>query len=398
MSGLQGYPSPVAKRVSKPKAAVEKVVARPEAGISVPAPVPMSDVLGQERSIEVLQSALRSERVHHAWIFHGPAGVGKFTLALSFAATLLDPTSSGGLSGFVEPEEGSRTQLLLKAGTHPDLQIVVKELAKFHESSQVRDRKLLNIPVEVIEKFLIEPATKSAVTTNSSGARARRVFIVDEAELIRPDGQNQILKTLEEPPAGTVIILVTSQEERLLPTIRSRCQRIGLGLLPPDAMNSWMKKHAADVSGAEKEWLLEFAQGAPGVVEAAKKAGLYAWHQTLSPMLAQMMKGKYVLEFSAAAHQLLETYSTTWVDDHENASKEAANRAGSNWLFRIVSDVLRKQLRTAKSASVIEPTLDAIQLVREAEIQLASNVQQASALDSMGAEIANVFALSTVRS
>lgn len=157
-------------------------------------------------------------------------------------------------------------------------------------------------------------------------------------------------------------------------------------------MNLWMKKHAQEVSGSEKDWLLEFAQGAPGVVEAARKAGLYSWYQSLAPMLLQMMKGKYVLEFSAAAHQLLDTYSTTWVDDHENASKEAANRAGANWLFRIVSDVLRKQLRTAKVSSQIETTLDAIQLVREAEIQLASNVQQAAALDSMGAEIASAFA------
>ncbi len=382
----------MAKRVSKPR--VEKVIARPEVtGIAIPAPVPMSDVLGQERAVEVLQSALRSERVHHAWIFHGPTGVGKFTLALSFAATLLDPTSSGGLSGFVEPEVGSRTQQLLQAGTHPDLQIVVKELAKFHHDSQVRDRKLLNIPVEVIEKFLIEPATKSASSSNAITARAQRVFIVDEAELIRTDGQNQILKTLEEPPAGTVIILVTSQEERLLPTIRSRCQRIGLGLLPPDAMNAWMKKNASDVTGPEKEWLLEFSQGAPGVVAAARQAGLYAWHQTMLPLLQQMMKGKYILEFSAAAHQLLDTYSTTWVDDHENASKEAANRAGANWLFRIVSDVLRKQLRNAKAHSQIESTLVAIQLVRDAEMQLASNVQQAAALDSMGAEIANAFAM-----
>ena len=382
----------MAKRVSKPR--VEKVIARPEVtGIAIPAPVQMSDVLGQDRAVEVLQSALRSERVHHAWIFHGPTGVGKFTLALSFAATLLDPTSSGGLSGFVEPEVGSRTQQLLQAGTHPDLQIVVKELAKFHHDSQVRDRKLLNIPVEVIEKFLIEPATKSASSSNAITARAQRVFIVDEAELIRTDGQNQILKTLEEPPAGTVIILVTSQEERLLPTIRSRCQRIGLGLLPPDAMNAWMKKNASDVTGPEKEWLLEFSQGAPGVVAAARQAGLYAWHQTMLPLLQQMMKGKYILEFSAAAHQLLDTYSTTWVDDHENASKEAANRAGANWLFRIVSDVLRKQLRAAKAHSQIESTLVAIQLVRDAEMQLASNVQQAAALDSMGAEIANAFAM-----
>lgn len=342
--------------------------------------------------MEVLQSSLRSERVHHAWIFHGPAGVGKFTLALSFAATLLDPTSNGGLAGFVEPEEGSKTQELLRAGTHPDLQLVVKELSRFLDDPKHRLAKQSNISVHVIKKFLIEPATLSAVSVTSVNSRIRRVFIIDESELLDDPAQNKILKTLEEPPPGTAIILITSHEEELLPTIRSRCQRLGLGLLPPDAMNLWMKKHAQEVSGSEKDWLLEFAQGAPGVVEAARKAGLYSWYQSLAPMLLQMMKGKYVLEFSAAAHQLLDTYSTTWVDDHENASKEAANRAGANWLFRIVSDVLRKQLRTAKVSSQIETTLDAIQLVREAEIQLASNVQQAAALDSMGAEIASAFA------
>ena len=385
----------MAKRVTKPKAPTEKVIALPDpSGIPTPVPISMRDVLGQDRAVETLQSALRSNRIHHAWIFSGPLGVGKCSLALSFAAALLDPTTSSGLDRFVEPEEDSRTQKLLKSGTHPDLQIVVKELARFHHDSKIRARMQTNIPVDVIEDFVIVPATKSANYATSTMSRMHRAFIIDEAELMNDAAQDMLLKTLEEPPPGTVLILVTSHPEKLQPTILSRCQPVRLGLLPTDAMNAWAKKNLADLAaGPERDWLLEFAEGSPGIVVAAREAGIYAWHQSLAPLLALILKGKYTPEFSPAAVQLLDTYSTTWVEQHENASKEAANRAGSKWLFRIISGILRKQLRAAASrGQSLEPSLQAIQLVSDAESQMHSNVQAPAVLDSMGAEIAAAFA------
>jgi DNA polymerase-3 subunit delta' len=154
--------------------------------------------------------------------------VGKFTTALAFAAVILDPSSQPDLSGVIEPDPESASQQLLAAGTHPDLHIITKELAVVSRVDSVRDSKQRNIAKAVLEEFLLEPAAR---TGSMNGALASKVFIVDEAELIDGVGQNSLLKTLEEPAPGSVIILVTANEERLLPTIRSRCQRVGFAPL-----------------------------------------------------------------------------------------------------------------------------------------------------------------------
>src|SRR5260221_45708 len=83
----------MAKKPSKPrpKSLLDREDSAPAASVrQYPMPIKLSEVLGQERALKVLADAVRSGRVHHAWIFHGPSGVGKFTTALAFAAVILD--------------------------------------------------------------------------------------------------------------------------------------------------------------------------------------------------------------------------------------------------------------------------------------------------------------------
>ena len=378
----------MAKRVAKKTAAVREIALPEPVAIDIPAPVPMSAVLGQDRAVSVLQRALKAGKLHHAWLVGGPQGVGKFTLALSFASVILDPTSAVGLDGQVAPEEGSQTQQLLAAGTHPDLHVIVKELARFHPDADVRNRKLTNIPTLVIEEFLIGQAERSAVTTRHG--MAGKVFIIDEAELLDAAAQNRLLKTLEEPPPGTVLILVTSQEERLLPTIRSRCQRVTLGPLDHESMMKWARLELADVASGERDWLIEFAEGAPGVAAAAREAGLFEWHKTLSPLLAEAVKGKHAMEFAAAGAELIEKYAASWVEEHPNASKESANRAGARWLLRILGGRLRSGL--AAGGRPTEVYLESIDLTHSLEMQLLHSVQPQFALDLYMSELAARFA------
>jgi DNA polymerase-3 subunit delta' len=233
----------MAKRVSK-SAAEDLIAAATGAGDEPVAPVhgitTLDQIIGQAGAKRTLERAMQSGRVHHAWIFHGPAGVGKKTAAVAFAAAMLDPSTSADLGGNLVPEQDSAVQRLVRSGTHPDLHIITKELAAMSREDTVRKGKQFGIAKEVVEEFLTEPAGKSRMMPGES--RAGKVFIVDEAELLSPISQNTLLKTLEEPPAGTVIVLVTSAEERLLPTIRSRCQRVSFSPLEEGEMNKWLSR------------------------------------------------------------------------------------------------------------------------------------------------------------
>src|ERR1051326_6125977 len=87
-------------------------------GTVVVRPITLLDqIIGQAAAKRPSQSSMQSGRIHHAWIFHGPAGVGKFSSAVAFAAALLDPTTSPDLSGNLGPEEGGPVQQMIRAGT-----------------------------------------------------------------------------------------------------------------------------------------------------------------------------------------------------------------------------------------------------------------------------------------
>src|SRR5690606_34736066 len=139
-----------------------------------------------------------------------------------------------------------------------------------------------------------EPITRAA-SVRSEGSLASKVFIVDEAELLRSNlaVQNAILKTLEEPPPGSVIILITSAEEALLPTIRSRCQRVVFRALEDADMEGWFRHSGIDAKGAERDWLLWYAAGAPGRALEAAQTGLYAWMEAMGKPLKETESGRY---------------------------------------------------------------------------------------------------------
>jgi DNA polymerase-3 subunit delta' len=354
--------------------------ARPSERLEVPAPVPLGSIIGQDRALSTLRAAASADRIHHAWIFDGPAGVGKFTAALAFAALILDPTTAPDLSGELAPDPESEAQALLRAGSHPDLHVVTKELARFSASDTVRRAKQRSIPVDVLRQFLIEPASLKSVR---KGGLAAKVFIVDEAELLAPVGQNALLKTLEEPAPGTVIILVTSAADRLLPTIRSRCNRAAFAPLSEQDMLSWLKRSELDLSSAEKDWLLRFAGGAPGQARLAAETGLLEWRAPLKDVVDRIAAGRAPVGFGAQAHQLVKEWAEAWVSSRPHASKDAANKAGVSYLVRALSADLRSRLREDVDPERIAL---AIELLADAQRDIEMNVQPIFALDNWAAQ------------
>ncbi|USN98184.1 MAG: AAA family ATPase [Phycisphaeraceae bacterium] len=345
----------------------------------------IDDILGQPRAIETLDAAIASGRVHHAWIFHGPAGVGKFTTALAFAAVLLDPDAGPDLTGRYRPDPATRAQGLLRTGSHPDLHVIRKELARFSDNPSVRSSKLTTIPKDVLDTRLIAPAYRAASMT---GGLASKVFIVDEAELLDRSAsnavsQNALLKTLEEPPEGTVLILVTSNEDRLLPTIRSRSQRVGFGPLDEDSMSRWASESEIALP-RDAKWLFDYAAGSPGRLKEAVETGLASWHTELKPGLDRALKGEFDPMLAPVMRDLVDEWAKAWVAEDDKRSKEAANRMAMGRLFSMVGDHARARLADPACTEIALGMIDAI---GRAESRLASNVQLALVLEGLAADL-----------
>jgi len=349
----------------------------------------MQGIVGQPHATGILQSALASGRMHHAWIFHGPKGVGKYTTALAFGAMLLDPTVDRGLSGELAPDPESATQQLFRDTGHPDLHVIYKELARYSADASVRNSKLSSIPKDVVETRLLKPAHLAPQSDLSLGAVARKVFIVDEAHMLDPRGagvvQNALLKTLEEPPAGTVIVLVTDSEERLLPTIRSRCQRVAFTALDDAAMRTWYAAADLDIPDANRDWLFAYADGSPGRLVRAAEAGLADWARTLEPMLRLADAGRLSPELGPAMAGLTEEWSKAHVAEDIRRSKEAANREAAGMLFSVIATRARAHLREGQDLDAAVRTVEAL---AEAERRLVANVMPPVVYDWLAAIIA----------
>lgn len=195
------------------------------------------DVKHQIPAQRLLQRAMASDRVPHAYLFHGPEGVGREMLAVGLAqllvceAPVVRPLASTDAN--VLDAEAMRVGCdrcascrLLAAGTHPDVHLIYRQLHREHSDQDVRKRKGQSLSIDVIREFLIAPAGLKPACGRG------KVFVVRESQLLEAPAQNAVLKTLEEPPPNTFIVLLTDSIDDMLRTTRSRCQPVALGPLP----------------------------------------------------------------------------------------------------------------------------------------------------------------------
>lgn len=169
----------------------------------------LAGIRGQDAAVRQLRAALQSGQPHHAYLFTGPDGVGKRTAALAFAAAWNCTAGKGDLCG------SCISCRKAAGGTHPDIH-VVEPTGTSLKIAQVRElQKVIHLtPVE----------------------GRYQVAILLRAEDLTAEAANSLLKVLEEPPERTVFILVTTNEQALLPTIISRCQRVGFRPLDQEAL------------------------------------------------------------------------------------------------------------------------------------------------------------------
>lgn len=204
----------------------------------MPATVGFSQIKGQERALHLLRSSLERQRVHHAWIFAGPSGVGKERVARLFAATLLC-RQGGGADG---PCGACASCEKVERDVHPDVLVVMPEAEAVARKRLARE----DLPRTPSRDLKIEQIRGlEAALALSPVEGKRRVVLLLGAESMNHPAQNAFLKTLEEPPEGTHIILIAEAADRLLPTIRSRCIRVPFVPLPLD----WVAEQVAERKG-----------------------------------------------------------------------------------------------------------------------------------------------------
>jgi DNA polymerase-3 subunit delta' len=277
--------------------------------------VRFSDVQHQARALSIVRRALASGRTHHAYLFDGPEGVGKELAARALAARLLCEAPDRAPDADACGE--CRACQFFASGNHPDYHLIHRGLHKLHPDKTIRSGKGLFLVVDVVRHFLIEPAS------NTPSLGRRRVFLVRDAERMNEGAQNALLKTLEEPPGAACLVLVTSSAERLLPTIRSRCQRVPFDLLPPDFVEERLQT-LADVEPAAAHTLAALAQGRLGAALHWHRIGLLTALAQVSGALANGLAenpeafGKTLLEI--AGELAIRT-----IDDTGNFADEQPN-------------------------------------------------------------------------
>jgi DNA polymerase-3 subunit delta' len=193
-------------------------------------------------------------RLPHALLVHGPSGTGKAEFARALAAGVLCESPRRGLACGECPSCHWFSQ-----GNHPDFREIVPEATADEEGEgaemeTAKAEKARSLVIKIDQVRAV--ADFIALSTHRSGFR---VLVLRPAESMQPAAANAILKTLEEPPPSTIIVLVSDRPARLLPTIRSRCRQLALPMPPGNLALAWLKEQAI----ASPETVLALAGGAP---------------------------------------------------------------------------------------------------------------------------------------
>ncbi len=229
----------------------------------------------QQQAWSGLAARLEAGRLPHALLISGQAGLGKLAFANAFAEyALCRSPKAGHACG------QCRSCVQFRAGTHPDfVRVELEERdGKAGEEGQLKSA----ISVEQVRELI------AGLQLSSSQAGGRKLALIEPAELMSTAAANSLLKTLEEPPAGTLILLVTSAPGRLPATVRSRCQVLPLAAPPSGQALAWLASRSA-----RPDWptLLAFAGGAPLAALALAESGIGARREAFFGALARLREG-----------------------------------------------------------------------------------------------------------
>jgi len=222
----------------------------------VTAAAAFDSVLGQEHAKALLAAALSRDRVTHTWLFSGPDGSGKTLLATEFAKALLCRAP-----GAPHENDDCAECRMIGADNHPDFMLV----------QHAEDKRFI----------AIDQARALSQALNLKPAQSpRRVAVIREADRMREDTANALLKTLEEPAPYVTLILTTHRPRNLLDTIRSRCQQVRFAPLAPEHIHRILSEQT-EFPPSQVAVAARLAEGSAGKAFRALESGCIEFHLAL---------------------------------------------------------------------------------------------------------------------
>jgi DNA polymerase-3 subunit delta' len=217
--------------------------------------MPFSELIAQDRALAPLRSALRRGALHHAYLFGGPEGVGKAQAAqlLAQAANCEGP----GAPGRDDPCGECGPCRKIAKGVHPDVLVLREE--RTMAKAGAWEPKGGRAPSKDVVVDQIRDVVDRRLSMRRFEGR-RRFVVIDPADAMNVAAQNALLKTLEEPPDDTTLVLVASSPDALLPTVRSRCMRVSFAPLPPEAVAARLMPGAPGIAARRLKRLKKEAE------------------------------------------------------------------------------------------------------------------------------------------
>ncbi|HEY2035194.1 MAG TPA: DNA polymerase III subunit delta' [Rhizomicrobium sp.] len=208
-------------------------------------------LVGHRAALAIASRAIRSGRPPQGWLISGPPGVGKATFAFRIARYLLAYGATDRGPEDLSVPENDPASMQVSAGGHPGLLVLQRGI------NPNTGKPMTVLGVDEIRKL-------AGFFGMTSGAGGWRIAIVDTADDMNPQAANALLKALEEPPARAMLMLLSNAPGQLLPTIRSRCQRLDLRPLSDSELAKELSERLPGLVGSERETLIRVSGGSIG--------------------------------------------------------------------------------------------------------------------------------------
>jgi DNA polymerase-3 subunit gamma/tau len=313
-------------------------------------PQRFADVVGQEHVTQTLGNAIKQNRIAHAYLFVGPRGTGKTTIARIFAKCL---NATGGPNADF-PEDDPKAKEIAEGRSLDVLEI---DGASNRGIDEIRDLR---------ETVKYAPASSKF-----------KIYIIDEVHMLTKEAFNALLKTLEEPPAHVKFMFATTEPDKVLPTILSRCQRFDLRRIP----SALIVKHLAEISKKEgvkidEPALLAIARGADGGMRDAEST----LDQLISFCGNEIAEADVLSMFGLAAQsQIIALTDAILVGNAEDALRQLNDLAQQGKdLGRLVTELLGH----FRNLLIFQVSKGDMRLVEASESEAASLKEQSSKLSA----------------
>lgn len=319
--------------------------------------VGFNNVIGHEEIIRHLQNAIKTGKISHSYIFTGEPGSGKRLLAGIYAMTL--QCEAGGENACGKCESCKRAM----GKNHPDIIMVKHEKPNTISIDEIRE--------QVVNDVDIKPYSSP-----------HKIYIIPDAEIMTLQAQNALLKTIEEPPEYAVIMLLTSNVDGLLPTIRSRCVRLDLKVVDDGLVKKYLMEHL-HVPDYQAEIDASFAHGSIGKAKEAATSQEFADITQKALKILKYADSMEVYELTEAIKNLssekqnINDYLDIFQFWFRDVLMFKATREIDNLVFKQEINYIREQA-SQRSYENLEKILEALDKIK---VRLRANVNTELALE-----------------